>query len=109
MDHGARQPGAPPEDCDSAMGRAARQGHASVVSALVSAGASVDKAMEDGWTPLHIAAQQGHASAVSALVSAGASVDQVDKNGRTALDVALQNGTGELHVVDALRKASSAK
>eukprot|EP01046_Picozoa_sp_COSAG06_P121848 COSAG06_NODE_69445_length_198_cov_3.818182_1_plen_62_part_01 len=55
---------------------AAQNGHDSVVSALISAGASVDQAEEDGMTPLMIAAQNGHDSVVSALISAGASVDQ---------------------------------
>eukprot|EP01043_Picozoa_sp_COSAG02_P137700 COSAG02_NODE_76178_length_137_cov_30.868421_1_plen_39_part_01 len=36
---------------------AADKGHDSVVSALLSAGASVDQAAEDGATPLYIAAQ----------------------------------------------------
>eukprot|EP01043_Picozoa_sp_COSAG02_P118902 COSAG02_NODE_55529_length_290_cov_0.722513_2_plen_48_part_01 len=47
-----------------------------MVSALLSAGASVDQAKEGGWTPLLFAAQNGDDSVVSALLSAGASVDQ---------------------------------
>ena len=52
-----------------------------MVSALISAGASVDQAIEDGATPLYIAAHNGHISVVSALISAGASVDQATEDG----------------------------
>ena len=72
---------------------AAQEGHDSVVSALISAGASVDQAKENGWTALVIAAHQGHDSVVSALYFAGASVDQAKENGATALMIA-QLGTG---------------
>ena len=44
---------------------AAQKGHDSVVSALISAGASVvDQAAEDGCTSLYIAAQNDHDSVV---------------------------------------------
>ena len=59
-----------------------------MVWALVSAGASVDQAREDGTTPLYVAAQQGHLKVVRALVEANATVDQAAENGATPLSVA---------------------
>ena len=63
-----------------------------MVSALISAGASVHQAEENGATPLYIAAEEGHDSVVSALISAGASVDQAAENGATPLYIAAQKG-----------------
>ena len=45
--------------------------------ALAGAGASVDQAEEDGYTPLIMAVQNGYLEVVRALVEAGASVDKV--------------------------------
>ena len=36
---------------------AASKGHEAVVKALIEAGADVNKADDDGWTPLYMAAQ----------------------------------------------------
>ena len=39
---------------------------------LIEAGADLDKANNDGWTPLWIASQNGHLEVVRLLVEAGA-------------------------------------
>jgi hypothetical protein len=51
---------------------AAQNGHKAVVRALIKAGADVNKAMDNGWTPLLIAAQNGHQAVVRALIELGA-------------------------------------
>lgn len=50
-----------------ALSIAARQGHASLVSILLEAGADPDIADSEGWTPLRASAWGGHASAVQVL------------------------------------------
>ena len=52
---------------------------------LVTAGASMDQAMNDGGTPLLIACQNGHPEVAQLLVTAGASVDQARNDGCTPL------------------------
>ena len=54
----------PGEETEHIVDVAAQNGHDSVVSALISAGASVDQVEEDGCTPLFTAAQNGHDSVV---------------------------------------------
>ena len=44
--------------------------------ALIEAGADVNKAMDDGATPLYVAAQEGHEAVVRALIEAGADVNK---------------------------------
>jgi len=56
---------------------AAQEGHLTVVTYLIAAGADVDKATtDDGRTPLFIAAQNGHLTVVTKLIAAGADVDK---------------------------------
>lgn len=71
---------------------AADQGHVDIVSALLAAGATVDKSDDEGGTPLYFACQEGHALVVSQLIAAGAAVARADYHGVTALLVASQNG-----------------
>ena len=42
---------------------------------LLGAGAAVDKADSDGYTPLFVACLQGHAEVATVLLGAGAAVD----------------------------------
>ncbi|XP_078576145.1 uncharacterized protein LOC144861899 [Branchiostoma floridae x Branchiostoma japonicum] len=71
---------------------AARDGRVIVVQQLLKAGAEVDKADEDGTTPLSIAAQNGHLEVVQQLLNTGANVEKADKDGFTPLFVAAQEG-----------------
>ena len=66
---------------------AAQEGHSSVVELLLKAdGVDVNKATEDGATPLYIAAQNGHASVVELLLKAdGVDVNKGDEDGATPL------------------------
>jgi ankyrin repeat protein len=54
---------------------AARRGHATVASYLMSRGAAINADRGCGWTPLHDAAQGGHLEIVKLLVARGANVD----------------------------------
>lgn len=56
-----------PASLRHALSIAARQGHASLVSILLEAGADPDIADSEGWTPLRASAWGGHASAVQVL------------------------------------------
>tara|TARA_B110000208_G_scaffold100171_1_gene124932 strand:- start:72 stop:1823 length:1752 start_codon:yes stop_codon:yes gene_type:complete len=73
---------------------AARQGHVSMIDALLRSGATVDLATADGGrTPLFIAAQNGHTAAVVKLLAAGADVNKATaKHGCTPLWAAAQKG-----------------
>ncbi|MGY1838032.1 MULTISPECIES: ankyrin repeat domain-containing protein [unclassified Modestobacter] len=51
--------------------------------------ATVERAGEDGWTPLHLAVAAGRAEVVTELVGAGADVQATTGDGRTPLQVAL--------------------
>ena len=46
---------------------AAQNGHEAMVRALIELGADVNKAADNGWTPLAIAAQEGHTAIVQFL------------------------------------------
>merc|ERR1712023_518557 len=72
----------------TALHKAIAQGHLEVTQALLSAGAAVNQADNDGWTALHYAAARGHLEVTQALLSAGADLDMLDSDGRTALDIA---------------------
>lgn len=88
-----------------ALSIAARQGHASLVSILLEAGADPDVADSEGWTPLRASAWGGHASTVQVLLERGAQVDASDSEGRTALRAAAWAGHEE--VVRALLNAGA--
>ena len=48
----------------------------------------VNRAMEDGRTPLFIASEKGHVDAARLLLDKGAEVDKADEDGETPLLVA---------------------
>ena len=58
------------------------------VRLLLTLGARVNRADDDGWTPLHAAAAGGHVDVIHVLVAGGAGLEAVDARGRTASDVA---------------------
>ena len=60
--------------------------------ALMELGAEVNKAKDNGVTPLCVAAQQGHEAVVRALIEAGADVNKATDDGVTPLSIAAQNG-----------------
>ena len=74
------------------MSEASSNGNLPVCEFLVGAGAKVDHADKDGFTPLSIASVKGHLPVCEFLVGAGAKVDHADTNGRTPLCLASQNG-----------------
>ena len=59
-----------------------------MVRALIEAGADVNKAKDDGVTPLYIATCNGHEAVVRALIEAGADVNKAKDNGVTPLFIA---------------------
>ena len=64
-----------------------------MVKALIEAGADVNKARNDGWTPLYSAASKGHEAVVKALIEAGADVNKAENDGWTPLYIAAQKAT----------------
>lgn len=79
---------------------------ASVLVALLSAGASIEAADHEGRTPLHRAAGRGWgADAVAALIEAGAAASRQDGRGRTALHFA--SAAGNLDTVRLLLSAGA--
>ena len=50
-----------------------------VVRVLVEQGADIDKAKNDGATPLFIASQNGHVDVVRVLVEQGADINKADE------------------------------
>ena len=87
-----------------AMHLATRQGHLTVVKALISAGADVNARGPFGYTPLHCAAAQGDGAAASLLLASGAQADTRDANGMTPLHVAAQ--TNNVAVIQALLESA---
>ena len=68
-------------------------------------GIDINKAAENGFTPLHIAAQNSHSGIVEALIGAGANVNKTTKDGDTALCIAKKVGYEE--IVNTLRNTPS--
>ena len=58
----------------------------------MTAGAEVNAANENGFTPPHIAAYFGHPEVAKYLVADGADVNAADKHGAPPLYVAAENG-----------------
>jgi ankyrin repeat protein len=71
---------------------AAEMGLATVVRALVEAGADVNTEKDDGVTPLYIAARDGHDALVRALIEVGADVNKANDDGVTPLYMAAYYG-----------------
>merc|ERR1712146_255291 len=75
---------------------AARQGHDSTVTQLLSANSNINLQAslvgKGGWSALIVAAYNGHDSIVAQLLSAKADVNLVDNEGRSALMRAARRG-----------------
>ena len=71
--------------------------------ALIEAGADVNKAYDNGVTPLLCAAQKGHEAVVRTLSEAGADVNKATDNGWTPLAIAAEEG--HTAIVQILRDA----
>jgi ankyrin repeat protein len=80
-------------------------GQAAAVRALAQAGAALDDADDQNFTPLMIAAQHGYEEVVEALLQAGAEVDKVNANEATPLFTAAMGG--HMAVVNALLGAGA--
>ena len=70
---------------------AALNGQVAMVRALIELGTDVNKAKDNGVTPLYIATQKGHEAVVRALFELGADVNKTNDNGVTPLYIAAQN------------------
>jgi ankyrin repeat protein len=74
----------------TAAGTDTQERREAVVVQLIEAGADVDKANNEGETPLFKAAHKGHEAVVKLLIAAKADVDKADNKGRTPLDIIWQ-------------------
>ena len=59
-----------------------------MVRALIDRGADIDKAGDDGFTPLYVASCYGHVDVVSMLLEQGADIDKAPDDGATPLIIA---------------------
>ena len=83
----------------------AQDGHLAVTQCLLEHGVDVDKARDDGWTPLHIACHEGHVEVVTCLMNWGASLivrthdeDDLAAAGAAAGDGGHHGNDGELPI-----------
>ncbi|KAJ3663431.1 hypothetical protein Zmor_007693 [Zophobas morio] len=67
-------------------------GHQKTVEYLVESGVEINRADNEGFTPLHLASQNGHEETVKYLVKSGAEINRCAKDGRTPLYAACRNG-----------------
>jgi ankyrin repeat protein len=65
------------------------------IQALLAAGAQVDAADDEGWTPLHVAAHSGRSDAAACLLQAGANLKKTDSTGKTPMLCAARVGHEE--------------
>lgn len=77
----------------TALLRAAKQGEAARIRALIEAGAKVDAPDPDGWTPLFWAIKNRHVKAAAELIVSGARLDIEARNGLTPLALAVKSGS----------------
>lgn len=63
---------------------------------LIRAGAAVDTAADNGYTPLHWAALGRHLNVVRLLLEYGADAEAEDNKGRTLLDIAISKTDDEM-------------
>ena len=75
---------------------AAQNGNTKILPELVKHKADIDKAENNGLSPLHIAAQSGNLEIVQKLLEHGADVNKAANNGANSLHIAAQNGHIEI-------------
>lgn len=68
-------------DDETALFNAANNGHLGPVKRLLAAGASLEKADIEGYTPLYLAAYNGYTEVVQHLLAAGAQTDTANGSG----------------------------
>ena len=73
-----------------------REGDWEAVKRLLDQGADINKAMDDGTTPLYIASYKGHVEVVRFLAERGADINKADNGGWSPLLIASQNGHAEV-------------
>lgn len=91
---------------ETALHKAAYNGHLDVLRVLLGAGADPHVAQLDKNTPLHYAAAQGHAKVAAMLLDAGADVDAMSNNGTPLHDAAHR---GHIDAIRVLLGAGASK
>jgi len=71
---------------------ASQDGHAAIAEMLLARGADVDKANQDGATPLFMASRNGHAAVAELLLARGANFNSTTSGGSTPLQIARERG-----------------
>ena len=79
----------------SLLYQAVRGGNYQLINLLVNKGANINKAFNNGMTPLHLAAEHGPLSVVTTLTHYDAEFRK-NKSGQTPLDLALRNHQGPI-------------
>jgi ankyrin repeat protein len=80
------------------------------VQAAIAAGAKVDEADEDGWSPLmYAAARNPGAKVITVLLKAGASIDYQDPDGWTPLMAAAKNNRNPAVIMTLLNAGANGK
>ena len=91
-----------PNDNETALGQACRKGNASVVDLLLAAPTAsallIDRADNNGATPLSWACQKGKPQIAAALLRAGADKEKPNGKGGTPLMLCLSNGSDKGHL-----------
>ena len=87
---------------NTALHLASSRGHLDIVRLLLTEGADITIADNDGMTALHWASSRGHLDIVRLLLTEGADITIADNNGRTALILASRNG--HIDIANCLRK-----
>ena len=85
-----------PDTLDTALHKAAIEGHQQIVQLLVSQKATVNAKDSIGFTPLHLACQEGHLACVVTLLQAGADAFQPNRDGVLPLHKAAQHNHFEV-------------
>ena len=71
---------------------ACKSGDMIAVTQLLDRGADMDRALDNGATPLHLACQKGHVEIVQCLLERGADKDKATIQGAAPLHIACQSG-----------------